>query len=294
MSTLIFIHGRAQEHKDAQLLKNEWTNAFSNGLNKQGLELPISLSDIKFPYYGQTLYDLDQGKAQSEIADVIIKGEHKNDKESAFLQEVLTETINELGITDEQIEELGSPEVIEKGPGNWEWVQVGLRAIDRFIPGASSASILLVTRDVYKYLNYIGVRDSVESGIIMAVNNDQEAVIVSHSLGTVVAYNILQREGRSRKWKIPLFLTLGSPLGITAIRRAISPIKHPSVVRKWFNAFDEKDLVALYPLDENRFPVKPSIENWNEVNNTTSNHHGISEYLNDTKVSKIIYDALTN
>ena len=57
-SSLVLIHGRAQEHKDAVALKCEWLEALRAGLAKSGLALPLSEGDIKFPYYGQTLYDL--------------------------------------------------------------------------------------------------------------------------------------------------------------------------------------------------------------------------------------------
>jgi len=55
---LVFVHGRAQQHKDASALKAEWLDALHDGLAKNGLRLPIAESDIRFPYYGDTLYDL--------------------------------------------------------------------------------------------------------------------------------------------------------------------------------------------------------------------------------------------
>jgi hypothetical protein len=293
MRTLVMIHGRAQEHKDAVELKKEWVNALTNGLQSQGLELPIPETAIRFPYYGQTLYDLVHGKSLREAAEVIMRGEDVNRQEQEFLREVLNEVFEETGITEDQIREVGGDSVIEKGPLNWEWIQTGLKAVDRFVPGASGATVALVTRDVYQYLRNPGLRDVLENGTRNAIASGEETVVVSHSLGTVVAYNLLRREGVAQGWQVPLFVTLGCPLAVTAISRAVRPLEHPSVVSTWFNALVEGDVVALYPLDQNRFPVQPPIENWPGVQNTTSNQHGITGYLTDGRVARRIYDALT-
>lgn len=121
---------------------------------------------------------------------------------------------------------------------------------------------------------------------------DVPTVVVSHSLGTVVAYNLLRREGRQQGWNIPLFVTLGSPLGVDAMRKKLAPIEHPACVRCWFNAYDPRDVVALFPLDEKNFDVDPPIVNKGDVNNLTSNRHGISGYLSDPEVARAIHAAL--
>ena len=56
---------------------------------------------------------------------------------------------------------------------------------------------------------------------------------------------------------------------------------------------DERDVVALYPLDQSGFPIMPAIENKTDVDNHTENRAGIAGYLNDRVVAKRIYEALT-
>ncbi len=107
-----------------------------------------------------------------------------------------------------------------------------------------------------------------------------------------MAYNLLKREGETEGWTIPSYITLGSPLAVTEIKKSLRPIKHPPCVNKWFNAMDERDVVALYPLTRKHFDIDPEIENNLDVDNHTSNRHGISGYLNDQQVAKRIYDAL--
>ncbi len=149
------------------------------------------------------------------------------------------------------------------------------------------------TADVYQYLRNPGVRDVIEDGVRGAMDPDTETVVVAHSLGTVVAYNLLRREGEHNSWKVPLFLTLGAPLGVTAIRKALQPISHPACVGAWFNAMDPQDIVSLYSLEPPQFGVDPAIENKTDIDNHTDNQHGIAGYLDDAVVARRIHEALT-
>ena len=292
MKQLVFVHGRAQENKDAAALKAEWMNAWRLGLAKSGLSMPISDTEIRFPYYGQTLYDLAQGKTDVEAAAVIVKGNDADREKQAFVREVILEVQRKQGITDADLAQAAGIDVVQKGPLNWEWLQGVLTLIDRNVPLASGASIALATNDVYQYLDNIGIRDEIESGVRQALMPDVPTVVVAHSLGTVVAYNLLRREGSAQRWKVPLFVTLGSPLAVTAIRKKLSPNRHPSCVVRWLNALDERDVVALYPLDADHFPINPQITNKCDVENPTPNRHGISGYLCDQGVAKALFDAV--
>ena len=54
------------------------------------------------------------------------------------------------GITEAQIAEIAGQDVVDRGPGQWEWVQAILRAVDRHVPHGSGGGIALATRDVYQ------------------------------------------------------------------------------------------------------------------------------------------------
>lgn len=290
---LVFIHGRAQEHKDSTALKAEWIDAFAAGLAKNNLDMPVAESDIRFPYYGQTLYDLVDNTDEENAADVIVRGTGQDDAQKAFIRDVFEELREREGIDKAKLAAVVGADVVEKGPLNWEWLQGILKAVDTYVPGASGASIALATNDVYQYMKNPVIHKMINDGVRKAITPGTPTVVVSHSLGTVVAYNLLNKDPQSNEWEVPLFVTLGSPLGVKAIRKTLKPISHPSCAQKWFNAMDERDVVALYPLDKNRFDVDPSIENKKDVDNPTSNRHGISGYLADAEVAAKIYAALT-
>ena len=293
MNHIVFVHGRSQQHKDAAALKAEWISAWRSGLERCGLALPLSAAQIRFPYYGDTLDQLAQGRSPAEAAAVIIKGISEGDAEArAFMQDVLLQIQRERGITDADIIALTGANVLDKSVLNWAWVQRLLETIDRRVPHASGAAIALGTNDVYQYLDNDQISATIEHGVRAALRPGVPTVVVAHSLGTVVAYKLLRREGEQQGWQVPLLVTLGSPLAVTALRKKLAPNRHPACVTRWFNAFDKRDVVALFALDKQHFPLDPPITNFDGVDNPTPNRHGISGYLDDPVVATTIYQAV--
>lgn len=289
---LVFVHGRSQEQKDAVALKGEWVAAWKAGLAKSNLEMPLPEQRIRFPYYGQTLYDLLADVPPDKVAEIVVRGASGGADQEQFVRSVLEEISEQAGVNEQKLEAVAGKEVVKRGPQNWEWFQGVLQVIDKYVPFGSGLSIALFTNDVYQYLRNAGLRDVIEEGVRAAMSPNVETVVVGHSLGTVVAYNLLRREGVQQKWNVPLFVTLGSPLAVTAIFKSLRPVQHPRCAAKWYNAMDERDVVALYPLDKEHFDVDPSIENKTDVMNDTPNRHGISGYLADKDVARRIYDAV--
>lgn len=276
---LLFVHGRAQGGRSEGELREEWMSALEEGALRSGHLIPKDL-DVVFPFYGDLLdtlvaqFNLDLSK------DFTTKGDSFEDDFLAFQAEVANEMRHRIGITDQQIDEIYGNNPREKGPQNWEWVQSIIKAIDSFSPNTTQIFLELFLRDVYIYMNSPLVRRRIDETIIAGID-DRPTIIAAHSLGTVVTYHILQN---NPKLNVPLYFTIGSPLAIRAIRRRFEPLKHPVSVGNWLNAYDERDVVALYPLDEANFPITPRIENIG-INNQTDNRHGISGYLDKASVA---------
>ena len=304
---LVFVHGRLQGGKDPGTLKANWIDTLKKGLKKSQLDLPIPEDRIRFPYYGDTLDQLVAGVSESDVAKIVVRGPDGQPdlEQQAFIAAVLEEAARKVaakqGLSDEQMEAEvlamaavrgGNVGVVERGPLNWEWVQSILSFIDQRVPGGSATSLALFTRDVYQYVTNRGLRKNINDGMCAAMTSGVESVVVGHSLGTVVSYWILRDDGGPRQWKVPLYVTVGSPLAVTKIREQLKPIRYPECAAHWFNAMDPDDVVSLYPLDSKHFNVSPAIENKTDVDNHTDNQHGIEGYLDDPVVASKIYDAL--
>ena len=290
---LVFVHGRAQESLDSVNLKKTWIDAWRQGLARSGLDLPIPEDRIHFPYYGDTLAQIVAGLDPDQAARIVVRGDSLERGQQEFLMQYIAEVQETTNIPDQDVAAHLEPEVRERGVLNWGWIQGILSEMDRRMPWVSGASIALFTNDVYQYLHKSNVRSVMDDGVRSAFRPATETVVVAHSLGTVVAYNVLKQDGAELDLKVPLFLTLGSPLAVSVVKKALRPISHPRCVGRWFNAMDERDVVALFPLTADHFEVEPPIENKADVDNPTQNRHGISGYLGDPEVARRIYEAVS-
>jgi hypothetical protein len=292
MRKLVFIHGRSQQLKDPVALKQTWVGAMHQGMTNAGLELDIPDANIRFPYYGDTLIGLmapNPGNAPGVQMKGFMGGNAASEKERSFAEEVVAETAKSLNITDDEIRAHYDPSVEQKGFLNWPWVLATLRTIDSL--GGGSLAVELFTSDVYAYLIRPGVRDAIDVGVRAAFDTEP-TVVVSHSLGTVVAYNLLRRDGSASGWRVSTLITLGCPLSVGPLAQALKPIQFPECVGDWRTARDPLDTVALHPLTPPYFPEFPILAK-DSVANKSPNHHGIEDYLKDPTVAQWIYDGLT-
>lgn len=287
-SRLLLVHGRAQDGKDPVKLQQEWVAALNRGAAKFGSALAARV-EVAFPFYGDVLDSFAREMDIPLTSEVQTRGE-KNDEFLRFQYEVAESIRQAAGIPEEKVNAEFDGPVQERGPLNWKWVQAVLRAIDKNGGSMNQTTLELFTRDVFLYVSRAGVRDAIDA-MVAAKLTEEPTVVVGHSLGSVVTYSVLVNDRRALK--VPLYVTVGSPLGVRAIRDRFRPIRYPQpAVASWYNAFDPRDVVALYPLDADNFPVQPAIENNKAVNNYTENRHGIVAYLDDQAVAQKILSGL--
>jgi len=287
---LLLVHGRSQQGRDPVELKKAWLAALRRGAQAAGVTLPEEI-DVAFPFYGDVLDKFARAFEIPLASDIQAKGNADTDEYLAFQAEIAESLRQRAGVTDAQIDAEYGPNPRAKGPLNWDWVQAILRALDKNGGGLGQKALALFTRDVFLYTTRDGVRDEIND-IVAGMLTVNPTVVVAHSLGSVVAYNVLRTD--KRDLKVPLLLTVGCPLGIRAVRRQYQPLRFPKHVAAWYNAYDRRDVVALYPLDRENFPVPPppDIVNYALVNNHTDNRHGIDGYLDDPEVAKRLIGAL--
>jgi hypothetical protein len=285
---LLLVHGRAQEGKSSEIIEREWMSALRRGFAALGVSAPPDLH-IDAPFYGDRLAELVRDRELPQADNVATRGGAIDDAYAQFLEEVATQVSSDDSVTHREIEDELGPGPQPRGPENWEWVQAIIRIIDRRTPGISDFSIGQLLRDVFVYVNDGPVRRAINKIVADQLTGDP-TVVVAHSLGSVVAYEVLRGHAAN---SVPRLVTVGSPLGIRAIRRRLAtPLLMPAGVRDWYNAYDERDVVALYPLDAENFAIKPPIENYPSVRNHTENRHGIDGYLDDSEVAAHIAKAL--
>jgi hypothetical protein len=287
VTRLLLVHGRGQAGLNPDALKSEWMATLQRGATALGRTVPADL-DVAFPFYGDVLDRYTRDLNIPLTSDIQARGAAVDEKYLQFQADFAEGARKNAGITDAQIEAEFGDKPGERGPLNWAWVQATLRALDKSGVGAGKA-LETFTRDVYLYTTRAGLRDDIDA-IVAEKLTVEPTVVIGHSLGSVVAFSVLRKD--TRALKVPIYVTVGCPLAVRSIRDEFRPLRWPKPATRWYNAFDRRDTVALYPLDAANFPVQHAIDNYGEVKNTTDNHHGIVGYLDDPDVAKHILDGL--
>jgi hypothetical protein len=130
--------------------------------------------------------------------------------------------------------------------------------------------------------------------IVGAAVGPGDAVVVAHSLGSVVAFETLHE----RSGTVPLLVTLGSPLAMRTVvwpRVRPQPPSTPDCVRAWLNCWDRDDLIVARPVLEagigpNAAGVRPESR---RVDSDGAWVHTATKYLEHPEVGGRIAQALT-
>ena len=134
--------------------------------------------------------------------------------------------------------------------------------------------------DVYAYF-FGGSGDAMRDRMREALDAvDGPVVVVSHSLGTIIAYDVL----RERSREVPLLVTAGSPLAVQEIQDLVTtPLVVPDGVTAWRNVCDARDLVALDKTIRPEYTPADRIRDFLVINDS-DNHHDITNYLRTAPV----------
>lgn len=280
---LVFVHGRAQAGKDSDLLRREWLAGMSAGMAAAGFETPDPL-DVRFPFYGDRLDEL-VSRLKTGAVDVLHRGVAAESVAFDPLAAAVVRQMARRAGIDEQ-DAMADLTVVERGPERWEWVQALLRRVERKAPWVADLAVGKFTTDVRAYLSNAFIQGQINAIVLPALEGEP-AVVVSHSLGTVVAYTLLATHP---ELEVPLFVTAGSPLGLAYIQRHL-PIPLHMPCGQWLNLTDEEDLVALHSaLTVETFV--DGIENYTDVDNG-DDPHSIARYLSDARVGQRLAMALS-
>jgi hypothetical protein len=153
----------------------------------------------------------------------------------------------------------------------------------------------LASRDVTDYLlggRAEAMRAPVRDALLAS---DQPTVVIAHSLGTIVTFDVLSELAGDAP-EVPLLLTLGSPLGISNVLAKLvggtpPPPSRPARVARWENVADPFDPVAVVAELSPLFGPLGSIGD-HRVNNRSLLNHDLTGYLDTDRVRSLVEDAV--
>ncbi len=134
------------------------------------------------------------------------------------------------------------------------------------IPHVASERMEVHLRDLRRYLsddNGIAehTRRMLKVALSAAIKGGHPALLIAHSMGSVIAYDALWEMSRSGRdhLRLDLLLTMGSPLGQRYMQKRLMGARdtghdrYPTNIRRWKNLSAVGDLTALDPYLANDF-----------------------------------------
>lgn len=273
---LLFLHGRGQAGHDPVTMRRQWTAGLNKGLTLAELA-PIDPGDAWMPFYGDRLAAAI-GSAEA------LAGDHAG----AFAPRSPTARLLYEQLISEAAMMAGMP-----SDGRREGLVSGVQGALSWLASATNLDHLLIAavfRDVAAYLDDPAVRRAVLDAVLRTMPESGPVVLVAHSLGTVVAMDLLT-ELPSRV-EVPLLVTVGSPLGLDSVHRRLlsgGPVR-PSRVGRWLNVWCPADPVCIgCPLEDD---WKGQVEE-RAVENPLQRAHDVEEYLSHPTIARTIASNLS-
>lgn len=275
---ILMIHGIGQEASTKDELLKKWAESLHSV--QSGL---LDGASVEMAYYGTTLADWTNGKAKNAVgmgaeSTAVDVGDMD---ELKFFNTVMEEFASDHGIGEAEIEsaiEVAGNNVVPMDNFIARRLVGLLRVVEKISP-AKGSLLLRIIKQGYTYLSSPGAAKAVDS-IVRPLLQRSPQVLITHSLGTVIAFKLLREmEEKGTEVQIPLLITMGSPLGLDAFKAKLgAPRRKPVFVEQWINFYDPSDFVALgKPLNKDNFAS--NIDNDGTVDNKTLNAHGIVGYL---------------
>jgi pimeloyl-ACP methyl ester carboxylesterase len=233
VALVVGVHGIGKQVEGGFTLG--WSGPLRSGVAlARGPELTDA--DIAMAFYGSLFRKkLAKGAADPLYTDIDVQDQDEIDLLEAWWQAASAEP--------------GPGGEITKGraPGS---VQAALRGLGQlpFFAGVAEHLLIADLKQVTRYLHDAELRAEIQACVRAAIGPDTR-VVVGHSLGSVIAYEVL---AASPGLDVRTLVTLGSPLGIPrVIFDQLTPPPAggagawPGGVRQWHNIADPGDVVAL-------------------------------------------------
>jgi hypothetical protein len=185
---------------------------------------------------GSSAESLKAKTSKNESSDMFPSRAHQ--KERDLLSSIARKMDIENATTDRRSDGLGA-RVLPLPRGAREWVT--RRVTKRFL------------RDVYDFFFVPDRRDAMRRSLEEELRTATgPVVVISHSQGSMIAYDVLSRWDHEKfPVTIPLLVTIGSPLGIKEVQDQLkemtgqTELSVPLGIGKWLNVADPLDPVAL-------------------------------------------------
>lgn len=264
MAHVTFIHGIANKPDEDKLLAI-WRNA----LKKGGLNLGTQGVSTSMVYWADVLYDSPdtsnshESNSETTIPNELIENESWVQLLNGQEKEFVLSLSNKLNYN--QKSPTGEDDFIAEEITDISTESIAFERIP--IPWFIKRRLMKAwLKDVHHYLfnteftpreTTYRVQDEIRDRFLKAISEGNKSsgphIVVSHSMGTVIAYDCLKRVSGCES--VDGLMTIGSPLGLDEVQDMLQPDENnpvgwsradgfPNKIKNWVNIYDKLDPVA--------------------------------------------------
>ncbi|WP_269914219.1 hypothetical protein [Acinetobacter sp. HY1485] len=263
---IIFIHGINQQKYNAQTFQDHWSKVFDIGVKQN--QLDSQHISLEFPFYGDILH-------------------HFAHKQKTFKQHLLDAPIPLLPHYNKQ----NKSSLIKKLVGISQFTKDHLLkemiSLLNHFPNFHESLVQKFLFETYLYWHDATFQQQIYHRIASCFDENEEHIVIAHSLGSVVAYDLLQQ--LPHQYKVKRFITLASPLPFNVVQKHIvQPIQRPAVLQgDWYNFFSSDDYLTTKAMLPPLFNLQPAIIN-KKIHTFLDKPHEIIGYLQHPSVIRCI------
>jgi hypothetical protein len=285
VARIVVIHGIGQEMEGPSTLHARLFPALRDGMLRAGAD--IDPGDVAFASYGELFRPAGEFLAPTPYYD-------DSDVEPGYEEDLLIALWGGAASCDQAIIP-PDEEVLARTPSAARRALAALTT-SRFLAGIAERSFIGDLKQVRTYFCDDEMRADIQKKVMQTITGGTR-VIVGHSLGSVVAYEVLFTQPHQG---VGALITLGSPLGLRNLvfdRLRPRPVIDAGSgqfkgawppVRTWANVADTGDVVAAV---EDLRPLFGEEVRQLRVHNGAS-AHDMSSYLTDPKTGQLISAGL--
>jgi hypothetical protein len=241
MARIVVVHGIGQQTEGGLTLHDRFFSALNEGVARAGGS--ILPEEVVFASYGEYF------RPPAEVLSPVPYFDAQ-DVAEGYEQELLLALWERAASVEREVVP-PDEEVLARMP---VWAGRALAALSRsrFLAGVSDRLLIGDLKQVHRYFADRELRSAIR-GSVAATITDKTAVVVGHSLGSVVGYEVLCALAEPT---VKAFVTLGSPLGLRnlvfdrlqpepSMCNSVIRGHWPGTVRTWTNIADSGDIVAV-------------------------------------------------
>ncbi|MBF7682874.1 hypothetical protein I2F27_05960 [Acinetobacter sp. B5B] len=286
---VIFIHGINQQNLDKHTFKTHWQNVVSLGLHKNDLELDHTKTMLEFPFYGDILtqynlknaINLDTMKPHWNFLDRLAHL-HPHKKLNNDILPILPHYQYDIkmGLRERffQFSQMTKDRALKE-----------MVILLNHFPNFHESLVEKFIAEAYLYWYQATFRHAIHTRIKACFDPKEKHIVVAHSLGTIVAYNLLHE--LSADYQIERFITLASPLPFNVVQKNIkAPMSRPHGLHgDWYNFYSKDDYLTTFPMSPPLFDFEPRVHN-KLITTFVDKPHEIIGYLQHPSVIRCIFN----